>query len=327
MMPELICAAGDPRWLDERRKGITATDITAIIGISPYESAYSLYHKKTGVIPDVHEDSDRLRLGRELEPVIVQRWLETGALADWDMLGNGSGKLMRNDARRWQMSTPDRLIVTIMPPADPAVAAVLEVKSWDDFDRDAWADGPPPRVRAQVLWQMDTLDVARGHVGVLFLPSGEFRSYVIEHAADCYYPVVRPDSSLNPSCKVCEDIMLMRTAGYEFMMRLADNGPPSADGSSATLAALRARFPAHKGKEAEIDSALWNSYEFYKDESDRCKEKVATAEALIREQLGEATILTVGGTKVGTRVTGTSEVKAHTRTSDYIRRTPKRGEN
>lgn len=27
-MPELVCAADDPRWLAERRKGVTATAIT-----------------------------------------------------------------------------------------------------------------------------------------------------------------------------------------------------------------------------------------------------------------------------------------------------------
>jgi hypothetical protein len=174
-------------------------------------------------------------------------------------------------------------------------------------------------VRAQVLWQMDTLNVARGHVGVLFLPSGEFRSYVIDHTG-CGGPF---------KCEVHDTIDDMRIAGAEFMLRFTEPDkypPPSLDGSSATLAALRARFPAHKGKEAEIDAYLWQTFDDLKDAMAATEEVCKLHEAKIREQLGEATILTVDGTKVATRVTGEAQVKAHTRHNDYIRRTPKKGE-
>jgi len=310
-MPELVCSADDPRWHAERRAGVTATDITAIIGISPYDSAYSLYHKKTGAIPDGQPDGDRLRLGRYLEPLITQRWFEQN-----DQSIYTGAQLWRSTERPWQMATPDGVLGVSLS----QISAVLECKSWADADRHAWDDGPPPRVRAQVLWQMDTLDVPTGHVGVLFLPSGEFRSYVIDHT-DCAGPI---------RCDVHEDIDLMRLAGAEFWLRFSNPGkypPPDVDGSSASLAALRARFPASKGKEAEIDAAVWDTWANARARADTWLDIAKLEEAKIREQLGEATILTVGGTKVATRITGDAQVKAHVRHNDYIRRTPKKGDS
>ena len=314
-MPELVCAADSPDWLAERRKGITATDITAITGLSPYESAYSLYFKKRGDIPDEYADNDRLRLGRELEGYILMRWRE----AVDDETPGLRARLWRSTARPWQLATPDLALGRSIGP-DRNHVSVVEVKSWADMDRDRWADGPPARVRAQVLWQMDTLDVATGHVGVLFLPSGEFRSYVIEHTH-------LPEGGLEWNCRECNDLDLLRGAGLEFMDRLAANDPPSPDASSATLAALKARFTdVHHDKQAEIDEPLWVEYLDWKDDIAGRETKMRQIEALIREQAGEARTLTVNGTRVATRVVSDSAVKAHTRHSDYIRRATTKGD-
>jgi putative phage-type endonuclease len=313
-VPELVCAADDPRWPDERRRGVTASEIPAIMGLSPYESEYSLWCKKTGLVEDVHQDSDRLRLGRELEPLIVRRWEEAG-----DGLAVMAG-LYRSSARPWQMATPDRLVWTDDPPAPPV--AVLEVKSWADAASGMWDDGPPPAVRAQVLWQMDTMDVATGHVGVLFLPSGEFRYYMIEHSREgvCDLAPDRPNADMG-ICRACIEQVDARDAAREFLKRVAGElPPPSPDGSLATLAALRARYQPFKGKEAEIDADLWDVWQHWKNTEDEAGTMRRANEALIREQAGEATVLTVAGVRVATRVVSESQVKAHTRHNDYIRR-------
>lgn len=310
-------------WRAERRKGVTATDIAAIVGLSPYESAYSLYLKKLGIIPDEHSDDDRLRLGRELEPIIRDRWCASPNGQPWAF----ASCLWRSTERPWQLATPDCVAGIDRDREHPGRqfqrVAPLELKSWADADRHHWDDGPPPLVRAQVLWQMDTLDVATGHVGVLFLPSGEFHSYVIEHA-DVPGHRFHDEAHRGHECPVCKDIQLMRAAARDFLDRIDLRDPPSADGSNATLAALRKRFPPHKGKEAEIDADLWTIWSEWKDAEDSAGHLAKTFEAQIREQLGEATILTVGGAKVGTRVISHAEVKAHTRHQDYIRRTPNR---
>ena len=307
-MPELVCAASDPRWLAERRKGVTATDITAIIGLSPYQSPFGLWWEKTSPDMPAHVDSDRLRLGRELEPYIITRWAEAH---DGAVFGTREG-LFRSSDRPWQLATPDVVLYEdVFNPElgelgdfEPQLAAVAEYKSWADADKSRWQDGPPARVRAQNLWQMDTLDVAVGHVGVVFLPSGEFRSYELtwDEAAQ-------------------RDLDLMRLLGWEFYRRMTGElPPPDVDGSAATLTALRARFAdPRKDKTAPVDAEAWERYCDWKHDRDNAEKVMRGYEAQIREQLGEATLIEVDGRTVGRRVIATAQVKAHERTQDYIK--------
>jgi predicted phage-related endonuclease len=318
---ELVCAATDPRWLAERRKGVTATDITAILGLSPYQSPFGLWWEKTGPDMPAHEDSDRLRLGRELEPYIRTRWAES---CDEALFGTREG-LFRNSDRPWQLATPDAVLYEdVFNPElgelgdfEPQLAAVAEYKSWADADKSSWQDGPPPRVRAQNLWQMDTLDVGTGHVGVVFLPSGEFRSYVIKHEHGGYEDM----EEAHALCEVCLDIRAMREAGWEFYQRMTGElPPPDVDGSAATLAALRARFAdPRKDKSAPVDAELWDAWICGKEGIKAEEARIRVFEAEIREQLGEATLIEVDRQIVGRRIISIASVKAHTRTQDYLK--------
>jgi putative phage-type endonuclease len=302
-MPELVCAATDPRWQEERRKGITATDLPVILGLASWASPYSLWAQKSDII-NPPPDSDRWRLGRELQPYIVRRWAEATER------GEGlDGGLWRSTARPWQMATPDRVHWTL---DGTYPEAVLEVKSWADMDRHAWDDGPPPAVRAQILWQMDVMDVPAGHWGVLFLPSGEFRHGVIEHGTTGRHLSAE-------RCNWCKDILMMRSAGRDFLDLIYLGTPPDVDGSAATLAALRARFTPAEGPAAEVDESLWDMWLSMKSHAAVYKSNASECEAKIREQLGTATRIKVDGKIAGRRIIATAQVKAHERRQDYIR--------
>jgi hypothetical protein len=113
----------------------------------------------------------------------------------------------------------------------------------------------------------------------------------------------------------------MRIAGWEFYRRMiGELPPPDVDGSAATLAALRARFAdPRKDKSAPVDGTLWAAWSDAKDVTAAFKSKAAGFDAEIREQLGEATLIEVDGEIVGRRVIATAQVKAHTRTQDYLK--------
>ena len=307
-MPELIdVEPGSPEWKAARLKGITATDIVAICGLSSTDSAYALYWRKLGVIPDPI-DSDRWRLGRDLEPIIAARWCDARSIPPAHREGARSA-LYRSDDRPWQMATLDRLFYD-----EP-----VELKSWADADRRSWDDGPPPAVRAQVLWQMDVMGVSTGHVGVLFLPSGEFRSHVIEHDESpvAQYPHDTPGQLWPEGCQACNDIVRLRIDGAAFIERLTDGEAPSPDGSAATLAALKARFPdARNDKAAPVDWGVWQAYDYACDQVKEWKAKRTEGEALIREQLGEAGVIEVDGEVVARRLR--YPVKAHQRKAGVV---------
>jgi putative phage-type endonuclease len=301
---------GSGEWLAARRGGVTATDIVAILGLSSYDSAYSLYWRKTGQVSDT-EDNDRFRLGRYLESYIAQRWCDATGLEA------ARGALYRSVERPWQMATLDAEVGA----PDTGTAGVLECKSWADADQISWEAGPPAAVRAQVLWQMDVMDVAAGHVGVVFLPSGEFRSYVIEHENGCTgngnmvsYPSL--------ACSACDDIVLMRERGAEFMARLrGELPPPPVDGSAASLAALKARFTdVHKDKAAEVDATLYAAWSDAKDVVAFWEKKARGYEAELREQAGECGRVEVGGQLVAHHLVFDANVKAHVRHMDMLRR-------
>src|SRR5215469_3282291 len=102
-MPELVCSTADrDAWLTARRSGVTATDIVTIMGLSAYDSPYSLYWRKLGQVPEV-EDNDRFKLGRYLEPYARALWTDEHP----DITAHEGGGLYRSDARPWQMATPD----------------------------------------------------------------------------------------------------------------------------------------------------------------------------------------------------------------------------
>jgi len=333
-MPELIPAEpGTLEWLAARRAGVTATDIVTILGLSHWDSVYSLFWRKMQQAPEV-EDNDRFRLGRELESYIADRWSE----------GNGGkavvpGALYRHNERSWQMATLDRLVYAELP---KRLTVPLELKSWADGDRHSWGAGiytgrvgddgerldpPPPlpaeltipaQVRAQVLWQMDVMDVATGHVGVVFLPSGEFRSYTIEHDPFDAYGL----------CKACLDLDVMREAGEEFMARLRlELPPPDPDASMATLAAVRARFTRQPDKETEVDGTLWAAWADARDVLKAWEDKARGYEIELREEMGEATLVTVDGLPVARRIIVDADVKAHHRHQDYLKRIEPKGDD
>ncbi|HEV2372087.1 MAG TPA: YqaJ viral recombinase family protein [Streptosporangiaceae bacterium] len=320
-MPELLPYAPlTPEWHAARRGGVTATDIVTILGLSSWDSVYSLFWRKLGQVPDV-PDSDRFRLGRELEPYVRERWAQERA-EPWHFEG---GVLYRHSGRPWQMATPDYLVGPGLDYREP-LTGVLEVKTWASADMHSWQDGPPARVRAQVLWQMDVMDVAAGHVGVVFLPSGEFRSYTIEHHHG-WRDEVTGLMSGPIECSECYDIGLMRHAGEEFMGRLRlELPPPDPDASAATLAAVRARFARQPDKQADVEPGTWAAWVNYRDVMDHAEREARLLESQLREQAGEAAILTVDGQPVARRVIVDAQVKAHTRHQDYLKRIKQEGD-
>lgn len=63
-----------PSWHSWRAEGITATDITVIMGINPYKSIDQLYREKTGHEEPI-KDNVAIKHGVEQEP-IARSWIE-----------------------------------------------------------------------------------------------------------------------------------------------------------------------------------------------------------------------------------------------------------
>lgn len=178
LLPDL--KPGSDEWMQR----MTASKVSAVLGLSPWESRFSLWHRMAGLMPK-QEDTDQTRRGHYLE----------AAVADWfadqhskDMVLR-PGRAWAHKDREWQAASPDRLIDTAEPRGPSAwevkTEALLEVKTTavDDEWGAAGTDEIPPYYRCQVMWQLDTLSLPTAYVAVL-LPRLEFREYRVDYNAD-----------------------------------------------------------------------------------------------------------------------------------------------
>jgi len=66
----------DQEWHDIRAQGISGTDVGAIMGVSPFTSAFKLWAIKTGQIDGYVEQNRAMRLGQLIEPALIQNFKE-----------------------------------------------------------------------------------------------------------------------------------------------------------------------------------------------------------------------------------------------------------
>lgn len=67
-MKKINYSQGSSEWLNWRKNMITATDAAVIMGISPYCTAYKLWQRKLGLIPEQSVNKAMIR-GTEQEPI------------------------------------------------------------------------------------------------------------------------------------------------------------------------------------------------------------------------------------------------------------------
>lgn len=286
-------------WLAMRRTGIGASEIAAVMGISPWESPFSLYWRKVNGWQN--DASDEMSTGTFLEPTIAT-WFEQNRDPNENLVFDYAGLYASSD-RPWQLATPDRLVylqcpecagATVVDPwaaccidcagrgYRPDLAAVLECKwvaaSWDGWGDDG-TDVIPVYYRAQVQWQMDVMDV--GEAWVCALGPGGFRTYRI-----------RRDEN---------DLRIMREHGRRFMDRLESFDPPDVDDHTATLAVVKRMNAAIDDVDVEIDPVLAAGYE----RSRRMKRLAESAgnryDIALRAALGSGRRAVCGGRVIASR--------------------------
>jgi putative phage-type endonuclease len=220
---------GSPEWLAE----LTASKVAAVLGLSPWQSRFSLWYRMSGGLPEEPQTPEQSR-GHYLEDGVA-RWL-----ADQYRLQLAPGGCWRNRARPWQVASPDRRVVPAYggPELTHAVVEVKTAAKFEDWGPDG-SDQVPPYYRAQAVWQCDTLGVPRCYMGVL-LPFLELRGYVIE-------PEPGEAEYIREECR-------------EFLDSLEAGEPPDVDEHDATWAALRNLNPQIVDEDAPVPAELATDY-------------------------------------------------------------------
>lgn len=196
-------------WLAWRREGIGASDIGALMGLSPYASPTSLYYEKVGLLDDDRPDSDRLRIGRSMEPVLASEFHERTGLYCSAMQSQWV-----HPEHPFARCTLDGL-ASEAPDGDPL--GVVEFKTdgrlgWDEI---------PSTIRAQCVWQMGVTQTSHAWLLVMF---AGFRVEIHEIPLD--------DDARS-------DWEFMLAVASTFWSRYVETGtPPPVDDHPATTEAL-----------------------------------------------------------------------------------------
>jgi len=285
----LIKTGTEAEWLAARRNGVTASEIAVVMGLSPYDSPFALYHRKRGDLPEV-EDTDVMERGRVLEPYIADRFAKLRP--EFALLGSGR-ELYAHPDRPWQLATPDRLACEHLGPccrngtAYGDLLAVLEAKTdagGDDDWGDEGTDQIPVHYRCQVLWQMDVLGVTAAYVACLAMRSWKLRVYelAMDAAAEA-------------------DLKIMRDTAGCFLDDIRDGRAPDVNWRPQTTSALKYLNPKVEQVDVTIGRQLAISYR-------AAVRRAAQAER--RKELMTNRMLAAVGTGRRAIETGTGEVVA-----------------
>lgn len=270
-----------PEWHAARRERVGGSEVAPILGLSPWDSYFSLWHRKRGAIGEQDENPE-MRWGNLLEDVICREFANRHP--DLDVLPAAGTWVHRE--RGWQLANPDRLAVN----RDTGQLEVVEAKTARDDH--GWGeegtDQIPVYYRAQCLHYLDVfgLDVCR--VPVL-ISGSDYREYE-----------VRYDET---------DALIGRDAAAAFLDTLRRNERPNIDAHTATLQTVRELHPDIADIDVEIPPALRDEYQGACEELKAAEGAKTYATSLVLDAIGDGRRAVCLGERVAMRVPTAGENK------------------
>ena len=218
---------GSHEWLQY----MTASKIAAVVGHSPYDSRFSLWHIMNGTVPP-KPGNDETKRGTILEPAIAAWWAEQHPEARLF-----KSAMYQHPQFPWAAASPDRIIRYGNGTDRPEV---LECKSaanpWEWGEEGT--DEIPPYYYDQAQWQAGVLGLDTVRVAALM--SGlQFKEYVV-HFDSAYFARLLGE-------------------GREFMKSLWAGEKPTIDGlegHAETYRAIRYLHPDIDLEEVEVPFRL-----------------------------------------------------------------------
>lgn len=273
---------GTAAW-EEARTGltITATEIAAVVGLSPWMSKFTLWHKKAGLATPPFEMTPAIEWGTRLEDAVAEKWQDEhpGQLA-------APAGTWRHRDREWQRATPDRLIYPqpdgefdIPDQADE----LLEVKTspfGDEWGQDQAEDGVPIHYRCQAMWQMDVTGLRRTRFAVL-IGGWDYREYTVDY-----------DET---------EAKTLRDAAELFLVDVHNGVRPDIDGATDTYQTIKLQAAGREDRDVEIALELAARYEVAQLGFKSAEKELTHARSLVLDEIGDGYRAVVGERRVAYR--------------------------
>lgn len=216
---------GSPEW----NRIITASKVGAILGVSPWESPRSMWHRMRNEL-DATDVNDAMRRGHYLEEGVLAWWRDRHGVKE---IASEWRRHPEYYLGEWAAATPDA-VAMFWHDGEGSGNALVEAKTaTDDSDwGDEGTDQIPAYYLAQCYWQMHVSQINRCYVPVL-TSRLRFAEYVVT-----YDPEIGADLEKR-----------MRT----FYDSLTSDEPPPLDDSVATFDAIRKLHKdIERGEEVEL---------------------------------------------------------------------------
>lgn len=206
-------------WLEERKRTIGGSEIGAILGLNPWQSAYSLWAERTGRIP-AFDGNLQTKLGTFLEEFVARLFEESSGKKV-----QRTNYIYRNDDYPILHASPDRLLV--------GEDAGLEIKTTSAYNSGKFkGEDFPGQYYAQAVQYMMVTQRRQWYIAVL-VGNTDFHIYHLHRD-----PMDKPDFCDGSLLVTDGEMTALYKAAVDFMDCLVRDVPPALDGSEATHDAL-----------------------------------------------------------------------------------------
>lgn len=169
--PIIIPYASEAEWLALREQDITSTETAALFGVSPYETAFELWHRKRGTLTRDFPDSERMKWGRRLEASIAEGVAEEKQLVIAPM----KAYARHGSVQRLGASFDYEIIggANIGPAAGKGILEIKNVDAliartqWEVGDDDEIGEAPA-HIELQLQHQLEVMNRTYGYIAALF---------------------------------------------------------------------------------------------------------------------------------------------------------------
>lgn len=259
---------GTPEW-DKARAGlcITATEIAAVLGLSPWQSRFSLWHKKAGLPTPPFTPSAAVEWGIRHEPTVAAKYAEMHPELTLTETGT-----WRHVDREWQRATPDRL-------ADDRLVEI-KTATTDHGWGEPGTDEVPIYYRCQVIQQMDVLGYRRTDVALL-VSGHDYREYTVTY-----------DET---------DAKVMRDAAERFLDDVRQGNRPPIDGADATYQTIRVQPDGLEDRDVEVTVEEAAAYEVAQLQAKTVNDELTAAKSVLLDRIGNGKRAVCGDRRIAYR--------------------------
>lgn len=246
-------------WLNHRKRGLGGSDISAILGLSPWNSAVELWLNKTGQKKDIPESNEAMEWGSRMEAILRDYFTE---VTNKEVIQIHA--ILQHPEIPYLLADIDGLTYT-----DDGEPAVLELKTVSAFKESEWSSGVPAYYEVQIRHYLMVTGLKKAYCLALF---GGNHAKIYEIDAD----------------ESIEEMLLQEEK--TFWSHVVNMTKPPMDASDAAKKLLDDMFKGGIQEEVVLPEQAIEFLDLYLEASVECenaKEKMQYASNNLKEFLGD----------------------------------------